>query len=70
MLELRAADGGRVVAMSRQAYDSLDSDQLLCLQENAAIVASPIDNIEASAGGSVRCMLAEIHLPREAADNG
>ena len=29
------------------------------------IVSAPIENIEYSAGGSVRCMLAEIHLPKE-----
>ena len=65
MLELRAADGRRVVAMSRQAFDSLRAEQLERLQKNGEIIIAPIDNIEASAGGSVRCMLAEIHLPRE-----
>lgn len=63
MLELRADDGTRITAMSQQAYDSLDERQLDQLQQNGRIVAAAIDNIEASAGGSVRCMLAEIHLP-------
>ena len=31
--------------------------------EERRVVSVPIDNIEAAAGGSVRCMLAEIHLP-------
>ncbi len=64
MLELRAADGNRVLAMSDQAYASLDAEQRETLEANARIVTAPIDLIEASAGGSVRCMLAEIHLPR------
>lgn len=64
MLELRAKDGGRVIAMSEQARDSLDDGQLAAIEANATIVSAPIDNIESSAGGSVRCMLAEIHLPR------
>ena len=65
MLELRTADGDRVLAMSRQALASLDDEQLATLQHSARIVSAPIDLIESSAGGSVRCMLAEIHLPKK-----
>ena len=64
MLELRSADGRRVLAMSEQAKASLDADQLEKLASDARIVSAPIDTIENAAGGSVRCMLAEIHLPR------
>ena len=63
MLELRTKDGAVLVAMSQQAFDSLSDEQRLLLQENGRILSVPIDNIEASAGGSVRCMLAEVHLP-------
>lgn len=66
MLELKNAAGERLIAMSQQAYDSLDSAQLAVLAANGAIIKSSIDNIESSAGGSVRCMLAEIHLPKRA----
>ncbi len=65
MLELRNADGERVIAMSRQAHESLSKEQLQLLEANGQVVTAPIDNIEMSAGGSVRCMLAEIHLPRQ-----
>lgn len=64
MLELRNTDGERVTAMSQQAYDSLSPAQRERLAANGRIVSAPIDNIEQSAGGSVRCMLAEVHLPR------
>ena len=64
MLELRNNQGERVVAMSQQAYDSLNEEQLGKLRANGRIVSVPIDTIEMSAGGSVRCMLAEVHLPR------
>jgi hypothetical protein len=67
MLELRNRSGDRVLAMSQQAWNSLDAEQRATLSANGRIVSSPIDNIEASAGGSVRCMLAEIHLPAEGA---
>ncbi len=63
MLELRNTSGERVLAMSSQAWDSLDAEQRAVLQSNGKILTSPIDNIERSAGGSVRCMLAEVHLP-------
>ncbi len=63
MLELRNKDGERVLAMSSQAWDSLSAVQREVLRANARIVRSPIENIESSAGGSVRCMLAEVHLP-------
>jgi len=64
MLELRGGDGDRIVAMSQQAFDSLRRDQVELLEQNGRIVTAVIDDIESSAGGSVRCMLAEVHLPR------
>jgi len=63
MLELRNSEGERVLAMSTQAWTSLDTTQCETLRANARIVHCAIDNIESSAGGSVRCMLAEVHLP-------
>ncbi len=65
MLELRNNRGERVLAMSRQAFDTLTNEQRAALEANGRIVSAPIDNIESSAGGSVRCMLAEVHLPIE-----
>lgn len=64
MLELRTDKGERIVAMSQQALNSLDDDQLDVLEKNGGVVAAQIDTIENSSGGSVRCMLAEVHLPR------
>lgn len=63
MLELRNTHGERVLAMSTQAWESLHADQQEKLLANGKVVHSPINTIESSAGGSVRCMLAEIHLP-------
>ena len=69
MLELRNNNGERVLAMSQQAYDSLNEKQRATLAANARIVRARIDNIESSAGGSVRCMLAEVHLPVEGTEH-
>jgi hypothetical protein len=66
MLELRTSNGERIVAMSERARNSLTSNQLATIEKHAAIVSAPIDEIEMSSGGSVRCMLAEIHLQKNA----
>ncbi len=66
MLELRTHDGARLVTLSQQAFDSLDERQRGLLAQNGDVLSVPITNIEASAGGSVRCMLAEIHLQKDA----
>ncbi len=68
MLELRSSSGQRVIAMSEQARDSLTASQLQKISAYARIVSTPIEKIESSAGGSVRCMLAEIHLPIASAE--
>ncbi len=63
MLELKARSGASLIAMSEQARRSLSAEQIKTIEQYARVVSSPIDDIERSAGGSVRCMLAEIHLP-------
>ncbi|MEM7504294.1 MAG: arginine deiminase-related protein [Pseudomonadota bacterium] len=63
MLELKSASGQRLLAMSAQAEASLTEEQRATIDAYAKIVSAPINDIESSAGGSVRCMLAEIHLP-------
>ena len=65
MLELQAADGSRIFAMSQQALNSLNEQQRDELHANGDVLAVAIGAIEVVAGGSVRCMLAEVHLPRE-----
>lgn len=63
MLELKTSQGQSIIAMSNRARDSLSSNQRATLEREARIVAAPIPTIETLGGGSVRCMLAEIHLP-------
>jgi hypothetical protein len=64
MLELRSKGGERLIAMSTRARASLTSDQIDTIEKYGTIVDADIHTIEDSAGGSVRCMLAEIHLPQ------
>jgi hypothetical protein len=65
MLELESETGARVVAMSCRARQSLTDGQRKIIENNAVIASAPIGNIERSSGGSVRCMLAELHLPMQ-----
>ena len=66
MLELRTQSGGCVLAMSAAAKASLTAEQIAALESAAGpIVSSPIPVIEQLGGGSVRCMLAEVALPKK-----
>jgi len=66
-LELEASDGAAVLAMSARAHDSLGPRTLDALRESVQrIVSVPVPTIEQRGGGSVRCMLAEVFLPRAA----
>lgn len=66
MLELRSSSGERLWVMSRQAERSLNNGQRTQLARDARLIVAPLETIESCSGGSVRCMLAEIHLPRTA----
>jgi hypothetical protein len=67
-LELEAADGAAVLAMSDRALRSFDARSLEVLRRCVErIVTVPVPTIEDLGGGSVRCMLAEVFLPRGAA---
>jgi hypothetical protein len=67
ILELAALDGGQIVALSSRAAAALTCQQRDQLQTHSGpLVTASIPTIETLGGGSVRCMLAEIHLPREA----
>jgi hypothetical protein len=63
LLEL-APPGGPVVALSTTAWRSLASTQRRILESHAEVVPVAIPTIERIGGGGVRCMLAELHLPK------
>lgn len=64
MLEVRGADDKRYLVMSAAAHQSLTPKQIEQLEKHAEILSSSLDTIEACGGGSARCMMAEIFLPR------
>lgn len=61
-LELTGAQG-RVLALSARAAASLTPEQKAVIERSAALLPLAVPTIEL-AGGSVRCMLAGIHLAR------
>ena len=65
MLEVRGADDRRYLVMSNSAHQSLTKKQIAQLEEHVTILSSSLDTIEACGGGSARCMMAEIFLPKE-----
>ncbi|HJS73934.1 MAG TPA: arginine deiminase-related protein [Vicinamibacteria bacterium] len=64
MLALENREGDPLLAMSERAFSSLSPAQRHRLERRGRLVWSPIPTIEELGGGSVRCMLAEVFLPR------
>lgn len=65
MLQVRNAAGQTYLVMSERAYQSLTTAQVQQIQKHTNIIYSPIPTIENYGGGSVRCMMAEVFLPKK-----
>jgi len=65
LLELRDIKNELIIALSAKARAALRADQVRALETlGGELIDVDIPTIEAVGGGSVRCMIAEIHLPR------
>ena len=64
MLQVKGADG-KYMVMSTAAHQSLDPNQIAKIEKHCKILSSSLDIIEACGGGSARCMMAEVFLPKE-----
>ena len=64
MLQVRGDNDERYLVMSQAAYGSLTPAQIERLQKHTKIIYSSLDTIEACGGGSARCMMAEVFLPK------
>jgi len=65
MLEVRNDEGKLFLVMSDSAYRSLTPDQIRKIEAHAEIIHPDLHTIETNGGGSARCMMAEIFLPRK-----
>lgn len=64
MLQVQNDHGDKFLVMSQSAYRSLDKHQIAQIEQYCEIIYSDLETIETNGGGSARCMLAEVFLPR------
>jgi len=65
MLNVADNKGKEYCVMSEAAFKALRPDQVEAIEKHASILYSSLDTIEALGGGSARCMMAEIFLPKK-----
>ena len=64
MLQVSGANNKRYTVMSNAAFECLTKQQINQLKKHGEILYSSLDTIEACGGGSARCMMAEVFLPK------
>lgn len=65
MLQVLGADDKKYLVMSADAHQSLTKDQVNKIEKYCEILSSDLSTIETCGGGSARCMMAEVFLPKE-----
>lgn len=65
MLQLHNDKNEKFLIMSQSAYQSLDKNQINQIEKYSEIIYADLDTIETNGGGSARCMLAEVFLPKK-----
>jgi hypothetical protein len=64
MLQLRGGNDQRYLVMSEAAHKSLTKTQIASIEKHCPIISSSLETIETCGGGSARCMMAEVFLPK------
>ncbi|MCU0443784.1 MAG: arginine deiminase-related protein [Microscillaceae bacterium] len=64
MLNITTIEDEHLLVMSERAYRSLNAEQIATLEKYATMVYSSLATIENNGGGSARCMMAEVFLPK------
>jgi len=64
MLQVLGAEDKRYMVMSSAAYQSLNENQLSTIKKHCEVIHSSLKTIETCGGGSARCMMAEVFLPK------
>lgn len=65
MLQVQNKEGEKFLVMSQTAYQSLTKEQVAAIEKYCEIIYSDLNTIEVNGGGSARCMLAEVFLPKK-----
>lgn len=63
MLQVRGKNH-KYMVMSTAALDSLTQEQISAIEKHCLILSSDLETVESCGGGSARCMMAEVFLPR------
>ncbi|MCB0453632.1 MAG: amidinotransferase [Aequorivita sp.] len=63
MLQLQGKDK-KYLVMSAAAHKSLNKEQIAAIEKHCEILSSDLHTIETCGGGSARCMMAEVFLPK------
>ncbi|WP_179345484.1 citrulline utilization hydrolase CtlX [Winogradskyella ursingii] len=64
MLQLLGKENKPYLIMSEAAHKSLTPHQIKNIEKFCPIISSSLDTIETCGGGSARCMMAEVFLPK------
>jgi len=64
MIELKGKNEQSILVMSDSAFGSLSAEQRLKLEQYTKLLHSDLNTIEKYGGGSARCMIAGIYLPK------
>lgn len=64
ILMVKNEEGLPYTVMSERAYRNFSEEQLAIIRKYSSIIAVPLYSIEDFGGGSARCMLAEVFLPK------
>ncbi|MGM5469751.1 citrulline utilization hydrolase CtlX [Flavobacteriaceae bacterium LMO-SS05] len=64
MLQVKGFQDQPFLIMSKAAHDSLTPSQITRIEKHCEILSSDLSTIETCGGGSARCMMAEVFLPR------
>jgi hypothetical protein len=64
MLQVKGANEELFLVMSQAAHDCLTQSQISQINRHCKIISSSLATIEACGGGSARCMMAEVFLPK------
>ncbi len=65
MLQVLTASDEKLLVMSAAAHKSLTKDQIRKIERHCEILSSDLTTIETCGGGSARCMMAEVFLPKK-----
>ncbi|MFC4720714.1 citrulline utilization hydrolase CtlX [Geojedonia litorea] len=65
MLQVKGFGNKPYLVMSKAAHECLSASQIASIEKHCEILSSSLETIETCGGGSARCMMAEVFLPKQ-----